>query len=273
MPELPEVETIRLTLAGHVIGLGIKRVRVYWPPALCGWEGRDLADIVPGQRIETLGRRGKYVLVNLDGGWTLIAHMRMTGRLYYFPEAHAPEKHTHAVFELDWGELQFTDTRKFGRIQAVPTARLGEVPALRRLGPEPLEQSFTVQVLGERLRPKKVKLKAALLDQSVLAGLGNIYVDEALFVAGLHPERPAAALNDAELVKLHAAIQTVLWAGIESRGTSFRDYRDANGEMGSFQAKLNVYGRAGEPCRQCGRPLARLQLGGRTTVFCPECQG
>jgi len=272
MPELPEVETIRRTLAAHVGGLVIRQVHVFWPPALSGWEGREMADIVQGQKIASLGRRGKYLLIHLQREWTLVAHMRMTGRLYYFPEAHAANKHTHAVFELDRGELHFMDTRKFGRIQAVPNAWLGEVPALRRLGPEPLDESFTPEVLGQRLHAKKVKLKAALLDQAVIAGLGNIYADEALFAAGLHPEKPAAALNGTELVKLHGAIQSVLQAGIDSRGTSFRDYRDANGEMGSFQARLNVYGRAGEPCRKCGRALAKLRLGGRTTVFCPECQ-
>ncbi|MDA8226592.1 MAG: DNA-formamidopyrimidine glycosylase [Desulfitobacterium hafniense] len=272
MPELPEVETIRRTLENRVKGSKIDRVLLYWNKSVEGWDGQKFEDIVEGQRIESLERRGKYLLITLDGGWSLVAHMRMTGRLVYFPEAQVPDKHTHVVFVLEAGELHFSDIRKFGRIKAVPTPDRLLHPSLKILGPEPLEEDFTVGYLVLALARKKVNLKTALLDQTVLAGLGNIYVDEALFLAGLSPERLANSLSPEEIEKLHKAIQTVLQAGIDAQGTSFRDYRDANGEKGSFQRELKVYGRAIEPCYTCGRPLERKRLGGRTTVFCSHCQ-
>jgi len=219
-----------------------------------------------------IDRRGKYLLIRLDGDLTLIAHMRMTGRLNYYTEKREPEKHTHVVFGLEHGEVHFSDVRKFGRIQAIPTSLCISGSSLSKLGPEPLNIEFTPQVLKERLGKKKLSLKAALLDQHVLAGLGNIYVDESLFQAGISPERRVDALSDVEISKLHRAIQNVLQAGIDAQGTSFRDYRDANGEKGSFEQALQVYGRGGEHCKICGQVLERIRLAGRTTVFCSGCQ-
>ena len=272
MPELPEVETIRRTLAEHVIELKIEEIKLIWPSAVCGWEDKAFEDLVTGRRIKTIERRGKYLLILLDDDLTLIAHMRMTGRLNYYPEHQEPEKHTHVVFRLEHGEVHFSDTRKFGRIQAIPTLLRFCESSLRKLGPEPLEDAFTPTVLKDRFGKKKVLLKAALLDQSVLAGMGNIYVDEALFLAGLSPERRVDTLSEEEISKLHQAIRNVLQAGIDAQGTSFRDYRDANGEKGSFQQSLQVYGRGGEPCQVCGQALERKRLAGRTTVYCHNCQ-
>ncbi len=272
MPELPEVETIRRTLVGHVAGRTIETLEVRWPGALLGWQDSEFTDIVQGQMIEGIGRRGKYLLIALKQGWTLIAHMRMTGKLLYYAQPEPAEKHTHVVFRFDQGELHFNDVRKFGRILAVPTDEQMLIPSLARLGPEPLEAGFTPTVLYQRLAGKKRPIKAALLDQDVVAGLGNIYTDEALFLARLNPSRAAQSLNEKEIQVLHGAIVTVLQAGIEAQGTSFRDYRDANGEKGAFQEALQVYGRANEPCQVCGRPLTKSRLSGRTTVFCPECQ-
>lgn len=272
MPELPEVETIRRTLAGHVTGAKVTGVKLIWPGAFVGREMTDFSEIVTGRTIERLERRGKYLLIHLDEGWSLIAHMRMTGRLLYFPDSHEPGPHTRGVFELDRGELHFQDVRKFGRIQAVPSAGVNLVPGIAALGPEPLEQGFTPEVLLDRLQGKKTCLKSALLDQRVLAGLGNIYTDEALFRARLHPEREAGSLGPEEAQKLTAAIKEVLNAGIKAQGTSFRDYRDANGDKGEFQLSLQVYGRQGEPCAACGRTLVKKRLGGRTTVYCLDCQ-
>lgn len=272
MPELPEVETIRRSLCQHVLHQTIEDVELRWSGAVKGWDIFPFEQEVRGRRIESIERRGKYLLVTLDEGWSLIAHMRMTGRLNFYNDAHEPEKHTHVVFKLSNGELHFTDTRKFGRILLVPTAERFNHPSLRVLGPEPLEEDFTPKVLGSRLKKRGVALKCALLDQKVVAGLGNIYVDESLFRAGLSPERIANSLKPKELKSLHSAIQSVLQAGIEAQGTSFRDYRDANGEKGSFQNALQVYGRGGEKCTLCGRLLVRKRLGGRTTVFCLHCQ-
>lgn len=290
MPELPEVETIRRTLQRHVQGLRINHVQVYSESVVRGWQGREFAELVQGRTITGIERRGKYLLINLDQGWTMLAHMRMTGRLLYYPcqtqtqaqgqgqgrgQAQAQGqvlKHTHVIFNLEQGELHFADTRKFGRILMVPTEEGLEHPSLLKLGPEPLAEEFTPAILGQRLIRKKGNIKAVLLDQTVLAGLGNIYADEALFKAGISPERGTPTLTGQEIARLHQAIQEVLWAGIEAQGTSFRDYRDANGEKGSFQEALQVYGRGNEQCLLCGTVLERKKLAGRTTVFCTNCQ-
>jgi formamidopyrimidine-DNA glycosylase len=272
MPELPEIETIRRTLSQHVLNLRIDEVLLRWEGAVSGSKDSPFEKIVQGLRILSIERRGKYLLITLEDGWSLIAHMRMTGRLNYYPTSREPEKHTHVVFKLSTGELHFTDTRKFGRFQLVRTGERLELPSLKRLGPEPLEDEFTPQELGRRLSQRKVALKTALLDQTVVAGIGNIYADESLFQAGLSPLRLANSLSEDELERLYNVIRSVLQAGIDAQGTSFRDYRDANGEKGAFQEALKVYGRAGEACIQCGRLLDKTRLGGRTTVFCPNCQ-
>jgi len=272
MPELPEVETIRRTLVEHVRDIKIKEIKLIWPGAVSGWEDRAFEDLVTGRRIKTIDRRGKYLLIRLDEDLTLIAHMRMTGRLNYYPEYQLPEKHTHVIFLLEHGEVHFSDVRKFGRIQAIPTPLCVSESSLRKLGPEPLEEGFTPVILKERFGKKKLSLKAALLDQHVLAGLGNIYVDESLFQARISPERGVDTLCEVEISKLHHAIQNVLQAGIDAQGTSFRDYRDANGEKGSFEQALQVYGRGGKPCQVCGQKLERIRLAGRTTVYCSSCQ-
>lgn len=272
MPELPEVETIRRTLLEHVRDIKIEQVKLIWPGAVRGWEDKAFEDSVIGRRIQTIDRRGKYLLIRLDEDLTLIAHMRMTGRLNYYPDHQEPEKHTHVVFRLEHGEVHFSDVRKFGRIQAIPTPLCFSGSTLGKLGPEPLEEEFTPAVLKDRFGKKKVCLKAALLDQHVLAGMGNIYVDESLFLAGLSPDRRVDTLSEEDISKLHQAIQKVLQAGIDAQGTSFRDYRDANGEKGSFEEALQVYGRGGKPCQVCGQTLERIRLAGRTTVFCSICQ-
>lgn len=272
MPELPEVETIRRTLLEHVTNLKIEEIRLIWASAVCGWEDQGFEELVTGRRIKTIERRGKYLMILLDGELTLIAHMRMTGRLNYYPDHQEPEKHTHVVFRLEHGEVHFSDVRKFGRIQAIPTPLRFSESSLSKLGPEPLTFEFTPEVLKDRFGKKKLSVKAALLDQHVLAGLGNIYVDESLFWAGISPERRVDTLTEAEISKLHQAIQTILQAGIDAQGTSFRDYRDANGDKGSFEQALQVYGRGGKPCQVCGQALERIRLAGRSTVFCSRCQ-
>jgi formamidopyrimidine-DNA glycosylase len=272
MPELPEVETIRRTLLERVLGLIITEVKVLWPPVAQNWQDRIFAEVVTGRKIVSIERRGKYLLFTLDGGWSMVAHLRMTGRINYYSCKQAPERHTHVVFSLNQGELHFTDVRKFGRVQLIPTDFRSRLASLAKLGPEPLDADFTADILSKRLASKKTNLKAALLDQRVLAGLGNIYADEAMFRSGLAPERKTCSLSPDEIGKLHGAIREVLQAGILARGTSLRDYRDADGREGNFQALLQVYGRGSRPCLKCGRPLEKLRLAGRTTVFCRNCQ-
>lgn len=272
MPELPEVETICRSLTEHLIGQTIQQIQVYWPFAVTGWADMSFVEIASGKKIIAIDRRGKYLLIHLQQGWTLIVHLRMTGRLNYYPAAMNPMKHTHVVFCFDQGELHYHDTRKFGRLQAVPTDEALNTGALARMGPEPLSEDFRFEIFTAALQKKKVKIKTALLDQSLIAGIGNIYADEVLFTAGIFPERQAASLSETEIQKLFTAIRTVLQAGIIARGTSFRDYRDANGEKGDFQNQVQVYGRTGLSCRRCGKTLEKLRINGRTTVYCRVCQ-
>lgn len=272
MPELPEVESIRLTLARSTLCKKIVDVEIFWPPATVSLPGRDFVELLRDSIIESIDRRGKYLLINLSKGLTMIVHFRMTGRLIYYSEKHPVDKHTHVVLRLDQGELHYSDIRKFGRIQLVPTQMTTEIPSLAKLGPEPLDESFAFDKLGQRLDKKKCSIKAALLDQKVIAGLGNIYVDEALFRSGIHPRKVTASLKVSEIILLYNSIYETLSEGINAGGTSFRDYRDADGNKGQFQERLMVYGRGGQECKDCGTKLAREKIAGRTTVYCPNCQ-
>lgn len=281
MPELPEVETIRRSLEKTITGQTIEDVQLFWPGAVKGWEKESFPSFVRGRVVDRIERRGKYLLIHLDQGRTIVAHMRMTGRLLYYGrdddgrdrgQAFLPERHTHVVFKLSAGELHFNDQRKFGRLEAMPTAGLLCCPALAKLGPEPLDRQFDGAMLYRKLQDKKVCLKAALLDQTLVAGLGNIYADEVMFAAGIQPERLTCYLTEEEAERLCLAIKKVLSSAIAARGTTFRDYLDARGAKGSFQDRLKVYGRAGEPCLKCGSPLVKARLAGRTTVWCPRCQ-
>lgn len=272
MPELPEVESIRLSLAKHALGRKILDVNVLWAPAAVSLPGKDFTELLKERVIESAGRRGKYLLIHLSGYLTMIIHFRMTGRLVYYPEKQPIAKHTHIVFILDEGELHYSDTRKFGRVQLVSTHKALKVPSLAKLGPEPLDEDFTFAEFGHCLGPKKKNIKASLLDQTVIAGLGNIYADEALFRAGIYPGKDTNSLKVSEVILLYNSICEVLTEGIEAGGTSFRDYRDADGKKGSFQQNLMVYGRGGKTCNKCGELLAKEKIAGRTTVYCPSCQ-
>ncbi|HWJ02480.1 MAG TPA: bifunctional DNA-formamidopyrimidine glycosylase/DNA-(apurinic or apyrimidinic site) lyase [Verrucomicrobiae bacterium] len=273
MPELPEVETVRQSLEKKVNGLRIEKANVITPSVARGGELGDFAEVVTGKKFLRFDRRGKYLIAHLEEGLSLVVHLRMTGRWVYCGSELEIPKHTHVIFTLsDGNELRFTDTRRFGGMEVVPTASLSAYPSLVKLGVEPLESDFTPEYLGEAIKGKKVKIKSLILDQTRLAGLGNIYADEALFLAGIHPERLAGSLNGEEIIKLHGAIREVLKAGIANKGTTFRDYVDAEGQQGTNQLSLKVYGRSGQHCLNCGVPLGRIQVGGRTSVFCPNCQ-
>lgn len=272
MPELPEVESIKLTLAKNTLGKRIIDAEILWPPAAVSIPGEDFKELIKDKVIEHLDRRGKYLLINLSNGLTMIVHFRMTGRLIYYTEKQPVDKHTHVVFYLDEGELHYSDIRKFGRIQLVPTRYTSEISSLAKLGPEPLDDSFAFDKLGQRLAKKKTNIKAALLDQTVIAGLGNIYADEALFRAGILPGRNTNSLKVSEIILLYNSICEILNEGINAGGTSFRDYRDADGNRGLFQESLMVYGRGGQNCKACGEILSREKIAGRTTVFCQNCQ-
>jgi formamidopyrimidine-DNA glycosylase len=266
------VETIRRTLAPHVLGQTIKKVRVGWPGAFVLPPKLTPARALRERAVVALGRRGKYLLLELDDGATVVVHFRMTGALVYYPRARAGDAHTHVIIGLTRGQLHYTDQRKFGRLQFVPAGELAALACLNKLGPEPLGPDFCLEYFAMKLKDKKLSIKAALLDQTIVCGLGNIYADEALFRAGILPFRPAGGLRLSELFLLYDAVRVTLTEGIAAGGTTFRDYRDADGHSGSFQHQLQVYGRGGQPCPTCGLPLAKVRVGGRSSVYCPECQ-
>jgi formamidopyrimidine-DNA glycosylase len=271
MPELPEVETVVAELRPHLAGRRILAATVLWPRTLASPEPAAFHERVRDRRINGVGRRGKYLLFDLDSGDVLIIHLRMTGRLEIFPDD-SPERggaHVRARFDLSGGEcLVFTDTRKFGRIW------LARDPAevLSTLGPEPLDWDFDAAGLAARLRRRRVGVKALLLDQTVVAGIGNIYADEALFLAGIHPLRPGASLTDDEIERLLTAIRQVLREAISQQGTTLRDYRPPYGLEGAYQHQLRVYQQTGRPCPRCGTPIERIRVTQRSTHFCPHCQ-
>ena len=271
MPELPEVETIRRQLEPLLIGRAILSFRVM-PGAERLLRGRAATDIdaqVRGCIITAVGRRGKYLSLRLDSDQLMVVHLRMTGSLRYRDVEHEDEQFTRAVVRLDGNrELRFVDVRKFGTIDLVE--RLED--ALPTLGPEPLSDDFTVDALWNALRGRLVAVKSALLDQANVAGIGNIYADEALFLAHLHPECPAGSLRPRERAALHAAIRQVLEQGVAHGGASFRDYTDSAGAAGAQQYYVRVFRRTDEPCDVCGAAVRRIVVGGRATHFCPTCQ-
>jgi formamidopyrimidine-DNA glycosylase len=264
MPELPEVETTVRRLEPELVGRTITTVQIKWPRHVVDPE---LAQAhLPGRRVTGLGRRGKYVIIHLEpSDLTILIHLRMSGRLEVLASDAPPDKHAHTALLLDNGQqLRFSDTRKFGRllVLADPETVLG------KLGVEPLSDAFTVDWLTERMAKRKRMVKALLMDQEFIAGLGNIYADESLYRAGVDPRRPANSLGPAELARLHAGIQDVLGEAIEHQGTSL-DWVYPGGEM---QLRLHVYGRGGEFCVACGTEIQRIVLGQRGTHFCPVCQ-
>ncbi len=269
MPELPEVEVIARGLDAWLPGQTIQAVDILWPRSIATPSPETFARRLVGRRIEAVGRRGKFVQMGLDDGARLFVHLRMTGAL-----CRAPADAPLTPYERVWFHLagpcdvRFADTRKFGRLYLVDDPRL----VVGDLGPEPLGEEFTAEWLIGALAGRRTRLKPLLLDQRFIAGLGNIYVDEALHLAGLHPLRPANSLEAGDGRRLHAAIQEVLQSAIGRRGTTLRSYRDAEGDRGENQGFLRAYGRTGQPCRRCGRPIERIIVGQRSTHFCPRCQ-
>ncbi|ABB15292.1 bifunctional DNA-formamidopyrimidine glycosylase/DNA-(apurinic or apyrimidinic site) lyase [Carboxydothermus hydrogenoformans] len=262
MPELPEVETIKRTLAPKILGKTIYRVEVYLPKIIKNVSVEEFTRRVVGKEIVALKRRGKYLLIDLSGKETVTVHLRMTGKLLILPKGSPKDKHTHAIFDLGDLELHFNDIRQFGGFSF-------EMP---EIGPEPLEDEFTPEYLKTKLKASQKNLKAVLLDQKIIAGIGNIYADEILFEAGLSPKRIAASLSEDEAEELFKAIRKILALGIEYRGTSIRDYVDAENQQGSFQRLLKVYGKNGSLCVRCNNVLIRERHAGRSTHYCPHCQ-
>jgi formamidopyrimidine-DNA glycosylase len=273
MPELPEVESVRRQLEPALVGRRFERVRIDDPRLVRPYEPAEVAAELQGERVAEVGRRGKYLVVWFESGRVLLIHLRMTGSLLHAPTGSLEDdSHRRAVVRLDDdSDVAYRDVRRFGTWLLLEP---GEVePYLdARLGDEPLDALFTAARLGERLAGRRTSLKAALLDQRTLAGMGNIYVDEALWRARLNPLRPAAGLDRDELRRLHRGIRAALEHGLARQGSTLRDYRLPDGSGGSMQDEFRVYGRRDEPCDRCGTPIARTQVAGRTTWFCPTCQ-
>lgn len=269
MPELPEVETVRRSLAAHIVGLEIADVHLNFPGIVSQPDPDTFRQKMTGQVFAAVERYGKYLAFRFESGAYWMAHLRMTGQLV-MAEANTPSPHLRMAVLLTSGlVIQFIDIRKFARTAFVPDA--AHLHQLFNLGIEPLKEEFTVSALKSTLAGR-ARVKSALLDQRRIAGLGNIYADEALFGAGIHPERRLNTLRDADIEKLHQAIESCLRAALEHGGTTIRNYVQGDGKQGEYAARLAVYGREGEPCRRCGTRLRKIAVGGRGSTFCPECQ-
>ncbi|MCK0095795.1 bifunctional DNA-formamidopyrimidine glycosylase/DNA-(apurinic or apyrimidinic site) lyase [Yoonia sp. F2084L] len=282
MPELPEVETVKAGIApvmeGHVIARAdVNRPDLRWPFP------ERMAERLTGKRVLGLRRRSKYILVDLDSAETLLIHLGMSGRMlisghtvgeFHHPHP-VPAKHDHVVFHMDDGaRITFNDARRFGAMDLMDTATQDDHWLIRDLGPEPLGNAFNESYLTQRLKGRNTPIKSALLDQRIVSGLGNIYVCEVLFRAGIHPARKAGRISAARIATLVPLIRDVLSQAIAAGGSSLRDYRQSDGELGYFQHVFQVYDREGEPCvtHGCDRTITRIVQSGRSSFFCPQCQ-
>ena len=284
MPELPEVETVARSLRPRLVGRTVLRVETSGKSLRRPIDAPALRRAVVGARIDAIDRVGKYLLLRLSRGHALIAHLGMSGQLLFVPGARAGDRlaHTHVVFHLgsdDGGgdavggdQLRYVDPRRFGVLVPYADGDLARAPELSVLGPDPLSDAFTAAYFTAEARTSRRDVKQFLLDQRRVAGLGNIYVAEALHRAGISPRRRADTLGSARAQKLHAAIREILLRSVELRGTSLRDYVDADGKSGGNQHHLAVYGREGKPCPVCGTPIRRIVQGARSTFHCPRCQ-
>jgi len=273
MPELPEVETIKNDLRPMVEGRRFTSVSLFWPRMVVQPSAEELCQRLPGQVIKEVARRGKYLIFRLASGESLVLHLRMTGSLLLGNKNVASSEsnpYITAIFGLDNGlELLFCDRRKLGTVSLIKDER--EIAS--KLGPEPLDASFTPGILRERSSNRKAPIKAVLCDQKFVAGIGNMYADEALFFANVHPLRPANSLSEEEIKRLHKAIRQVLSKAIGNAGASISDYRRPGGEPGSQQYAFYVAHRGGQTCKVCATPIERIPVRNRGTYFCPKCQG
>jgi formamidopyrimidine-DNA glycosylase len=273
LPELPEVETTARSLRPRIVGRQVTSVSgVDWPRMLPNTTEQDLQEALGGHCVSTVDRRGKYLLVGLDDDTWLIVHRKMSGNLLLLPSESPLERHTHLVIGLDDGQqLRFVDARKFGRVYLFHSRDELTDFLAERLGPDSLNE-LDEALLAAKLKKRKGRIKSLLLDQAFLAGVGNLYADEALWEARLHPLRTADSLSTREVYRLARAIKLVLTMGIERRGTSFSTYLDSDGTAGENQEFLNAYGREGQPCPRCGALIKRIVIGQRSAFFCPREQ-
>jgi formamidopyrimidine-DNA glycosylase len=273
VPELPEVETVRRQLEPVLVGRRFERVEIDDPRLVRPFEPAAVAAELEGERVAEVDRRGKYLIFRFESGRVLLVHLRMTGSFRHRRNgAGEDDPHRRAVVRLDDGsDVAYRDVRRFGTWLLVEPEELDPYLA-ERLGEEPLLTGFTPARLARRLAGRRAPIKAALLDQRTLAGLGNIYVDEALWRARIHPKRSAGELDANDVRRLHGAIRRVLETAIDRRGSTLRDYSTPGGRRGSMQREFKVYGRTDKPCDRCGTPIEKTRAGGRGTWYCPHCQ-
>ncbi|HET7043739.1 MAG TPA: bifunctional DNA-formamidopyrimidine glycosylase/DNA-(apurinic or apyrimidinic site) lyase [Gaiellaceae bacterium] len=272
MPELPEVETIRRQLAPVLEGRRLERVQIYDGRLTRPEDPAAVAAELEGERVERVERRGKYLIVRFESGLILLIHLRMTGSLEHGRRPPDGDPHLRAVVTLDDGaDVAYRDVRRFGTWFVTEEQQLVHYLEAR-LGEEPLAAEFTPRALAARLAGRRAPIKAALLDQRTVAGVGNIYADEALWRARLHPLRPAGGLDSREVQRLRDTVRAALEIGIARQGATLRDYRQPSGAQGGMQHEFKVYGRDGEPCDRCGTPIEKIRIAGRGTWYCPACQ-
>lgn len=274
MPELPEVETVRAHLGPKLVGRSLERVEILDPRLTRPFDPAGVAAELEGERVAAVDRRGKYLIVRFESGRVLLVHLRMTGQLLYADGNSLPadDAHRRAVVRLDDGsDVVYRDVRRFGTWLLVERGELD--PYLGdRVGAEPLARTFTTRRLAEVLVGRRAPVKATLLDQRRVAGIGNIYADEALWRARVHPLRSSGELDPKEIAALHRGIRAALKAGIARQGATLNDYRTPDGSRGRMQEEFKVYGRDGEPCERCGTPIEKTRAAGRGTWYCPSCQ-
>lgn len=273
VPELPEVESVRMGLEQLIKGATINKVDVFWGRIIS-----DLDDInqfeaeLIGQTIQSIGRRGKFLLFYLSND-VMISHLRMEGKYIVVSPKEPLTKHTHVVFHLkDGRQLRYLDVRKFGRMALVKNGEESSHKSLAKLGPEPIADEFQVGRLHQSLSKRAKAIKGVLLDQQIVAGIGNIYADEILYEAGIHPATPANRLTEDQHIVLHQAILDVMGRAVKAGGTTIRSYQNAFGQEGTYQQSLHVYGRNGKECLECGTIIEKIKIAQRGTHFCPVCQ-
>ena len=271
MPELPEVETVRRGLEKLILGKKISSIEIRYPKMI-KTDLDEFQNEVPGQEIQSMGRRGKYLLFYLTDK-VLISHLRMEGKYFYYPDQVPERKHAHVLIHFeDGGTLVYEDVRKFGTMELLAPELLDAYFVSKKLGPEPTEQDFDLEIFRGFLKKSKKPIKSHLLDQTLVAGLGNIYVDEVLWRAKVHPASPSQSLTRAEATAIHEQTIEVLGQAVEKGGSTIRTYTNAFGEDGTMQEFHQVYDKTGEACSRCGAIIEKIQLGGRGTHFCPKCQ-
>jgi formamidopyrimidine-DNA glycosylase len=269
MPELPEVETIKNELTPYLVGRKLSGVTLLWEGIVRQPSAKDFRTRLIGQKVTGLARHGKYLVVSLTSDDLLIIHLKMSGSLLVSRDSPEPSKYTRAILHLDNGtDILFRDPRKFGAMWLVKDKKA----ILSKLGPEPLTDNFTPQVLAQRLRNRTAPIKALLCDQSVIAGIGNMYADEALFAARIHPLRPGGSLSPDEIERLYYAIREVLWSAIGNKGASITNYFRPSGELGTAHFQFKVAHCGSKPCPNCSTPVQRILVRNRGTYFCPKCQ-